>query len=462
MKQYLPNKEFLKTFFKYTTPVIIQALVSFLIGLVDTLLVSGLTNEAVSATYAVSQITFILNTFVSGIIMGASVYVQQFFGAKDEERLLQAHRMKLILGGAIFLLLTITAFIFGPYFIKFYARSSPNKSLIMAEAAKYAPIIYVSYIPYGLTLIYTSTFREIRKTSYPMIASVTALVMNVILGYLLIYVADFGIKGAAIATLISRILEFSILLLLAYKHHLISLKNTFKDFVVSRLLGKEIMRRGFPLFLNHLSWGLGMVALSSSYAAKADVLSALHIFNTTTAFFSIIYNALAVGVSIMIGNVLGEGKPEEAKRNAWQMLIFGIMSGVVFGVILISLSPFIPLSFKEVSVQEKELASKLLIIYGSCLSFFTIPTVSFGALRAGGKPQPVLILDVISMWIWSVPIAWLLITYTMVDLVWIYLAVQFGDFFKAVIGIIVMKKVNWANNLTTEFKEEINHLPSDW
>ena len=141
MKQYLPNKEFLKTFFKYTTPVIIQALVSFLIGLVDTLLVSGLTNEAVSATYAVSQITFILNTFVSGIIMGASVYVQQFFGAKDEERLLQAHRMKLILGGATFLLLTITAFIFGPYFIKFYARSSPNKSLINAEAAKYAPII---------------------------------------------------------------------------------------------------------------------------------------------------------------------------------------------------------------------------------------------------------------------------------------------------------------------------------
>lgn len=455
MRDYLPNKQFLKTFFKYALPVIIQALVLFSIGLVDTLLVSGLRNEAVSATYAVNQLTFVFNILAQAVVMGASIYVQQFYGAKDGKRVSEAHRAKLVINFITIAVSLLLVFVFGEQLISFFARNDLNKPGIMDDASKYAPLIFISYIPLGFVLTYGSTFREIRKTHYPLIATSIALVFQTGLGYILIYPANMGILGAAVATIIARTVELIIVLILAERVKLINLKTTFRHFVINKTLFAQIIKAGIPMFLNHMAWGIGMVVLSMSYAERANVLSAFNVFGTITNFFQVLYSSLAVGVVVMIGNVLGEGEIEEAKVNGKRLLFFGMAAGLVFGLILMSLSGVIPHAFEKVDPLQKQLATQLLLVYGAFLPFFVIPSVAFGALRTGGKAKYVVIVDVISMWLYAVPIAWILITQTNLDVIYIYLIVQLGDLVKGIIGIVLMLKVNWAVNLAEEFEQVI-------
>lgn len=198
-----------------------------------------------------------------------------------------------------------------------------------------------------------------------------------------------------------------------------------------------------------------MIILSLAYAQRSNVLSALSVISTMSNLFSIVFLGLSVGISVMVGNTLGQGDVEEAKSNAYKLIFLGVVIGLIIGALFIVFSGVIPLLFDEVTPEQKALASQLLIVYGCFIPIFAIAVCCFVILRTGGKTRLILLLDSFSMWIITVPMTWLIVLFTPLPLVWIYVLVQSVDLLKSAVGLILLKKSNWAVNLTTDFKNDV-------
>lgn len=444
------DKKFLRSFFSVAFPVMIQNFISFVVGFVDNLMVGSVSNAAVSAVYAANQATFLFFILTYGVISGAAIYIQQFHGAGDEKHLRQSFRFKWIMMGALLLVAMPLYYFFGKHLIWFYCKADSNASEIYALGQQYLNIVLISYIPYSIGCIYAYTFREISKTKVPMITAFCAFLTNVIFNSIFIYGLNMGVIGAAWATVIARTLEMIVLVLIAHLRKETFCLRLFSHFRIEKPLFKIILRKSIPLFINEMLWSSGMILLSLAYAQRDAVLSALSVVSTMSEIFGIIFQGLSVGVGVMVGNTLGAGELEEAKNNSNKIYILGIVISIVSGLLMIGLSPFIPLMFKEVTGEQKALATKLIIVYASLLWAFCICTCSYVTIRAGGKAAITLTLEGACMWGLAVPVAWILAKCTNVNIIVIYAIVQSTDILKAIFGLIIVRKGKWIKNLTED------------
>lgn len=320
----------------------------------------------------------------------------------------------------------------------------------------------VGFIPLGLSIILHSSLREIGKSKLTLISSSTSLLVNLIGNLIFIYGLKMGVKGASIATLIARITEFVILFILVQKFDVFKFKTFFADFKIEKQLAKRITVKTIPMFINEISWASAMIIISLSYTFRPNVLSSLSIINSITNICGFIYSGLGIGVGILVGATLGAGKIEEAKQNQKYLFKLGITVSIIMGLLMITLSPFIPLIFKEVAIDQQRLAAELIRIYAAFLFIFAICFTNYSTLRVGGQGLLAFLLDGGFMWFVAVTGSLLLAKYTTVSVIYLYLFVQFADLLKALTGIPIIKKGKWAQNLTTEFsvtnelKEEIS------
>ncbi len=454
MIKVLKDKHFLKTFFIIAFPVMLQQLISFVVSLVDTLMVSGLTNEAVSAVYAVNQLSFFLFVVIGGVLAGSGIFIQQFYGSKDMNRLYQTHRFKLVAGVALLVIALPLAFTFGHYVIEFYSRNNDHPAEILALALEYMPVILLGFIPYVFTAAYSTSLRETGRTMEPMLASSVAVVINIALNYLFIYGLGYGVLGAAIATSIARLVELIALIVICERRRFLTLNLIFKRFRIERHLIRTILHKSWPLLGNEIMWAGGMILISMAYAQRSNVLSALSIVSTMGNIFMIVFLGLSVGISVMVGNALGANRIHEAKENIKKLYTLGVMVSLVFGVVMIALSPLIPQMFVNVSASQKQLSTYLIIVYASFLWAFSLSTGVYMTLRAGGKSLLTFLLDSGTMWGVVVPLAWILASLTSLPLVGIYIVVQSVDIIKSVIGLLLIRRGSWIKNLTLEFQVE--------
>jgi len=451
MIKTLKDKAFIKKFFSISLPVMVQMLVSFFVTFIDNVMVGGISDEVVGAVFAVNQISFFFFVITYGLLSGAAIYVQQFSGAKDNLHLQQSVRYKLYIG-LIFLFIFIPIiFALGGQIISYYTRSSSNQGAIMVEALQYLPIIICSYIPLMFANIYGSTYREIGKTKLPVLISVISLITNASLNYVFIYIVQNGIVGVGIATLIARLVEMTLLIFISHLRKETFTKGLYQDWRVDLRLVKAINRKTIVMLINETLWSGGIIMQQLALASRVNVLSTLSIVATTTEIFGIIWAGLAVGVGVMLGNTLGEGKVEEAKVLSKQLLWMGITIALSLGFIMFWLSPLIPQLWTTVSQDQKVMATNILRIYMFYLPFFSIANVTYHTLRSGGKTSQALLLDGMVMWLGTVPLAWILALMTNVPLVWMWSLIQGIDLLKAGFGIYLVRRYDWAKNLTNPF-----------
>lgn len=444
----IKDKAFLRRFFAVAFPVMVQNFITFIVGFVDNIMVSSVSNEAVSAIYAANQATFLFFILTYGIISGAAIYIQQYNGANDEMHLRQAFRFKWLAMGALLLVVMPLYYFLGDRLIWFYCKSDINATQIYELGVQYLKIILISYIPYGISCIYANTFREISKTKIPMLTALMAFIINVTFNAIFIYGLKMGVIGAAIATVIARIAEMIVLIAVAHLKREKFCLRLFTHFRIEKVLLKDLIKKSIPLFINEAMWSTGMIMLSLAYAQRDSVLSALSVVSTVSEVFNIIFQGLCVGIGVMVGNTLGANKLDEAKENAFKIYVLGLIISICVGIIVIALSPVIPLMFSKVTPEQKKLATQLIIVFASLLWAFSLCNCGYATIRSGGKALMTLLLEESCMWLLAVPAAWILATFTNVSLVVIYIVVQGVDVIKAFAGIIIVKRGAWVKNLT--------------
>ena len=460
MKKYFGDKSFYKKVILIALPIMLQQGITQFVSLLDNVMIGNFSDTAMAGVSVVNQIIFVFNFVIIGALAAVGIYIAQYFGANDQHNQMLCFRLKFWVGLIILLLMILIILIFGDYLINAFLTnpSSQEEKLAIETSAKdYLFIISFTFLPYTISQIYSSTLREVGETVKPMIAGAIAVVVNGIFTMWFIYgglgVPAMGASGAAIATLIARIVEMLFLIFFTHKHHkkFNFVEGVFKSVYVPKRIIKNVLIKGTPLIFNELLWSLGTTLLLRIYSNRGtDILKAFSISSTTTNLFYIIFGAMASAISIMVGQSLGAGNLEEAVDNDRKLIMFSVIVCFIFGIILACIAPIIPMLYKDTSQDVRKLATSLMFVIAGCMIIFSFNTSCFYTLRAGGVTFVTFLFDSLFVWVVSLPLALVLVKLTDASIVLVYFVVQITEIIKSVIGYLLIKSKIWVKNLVVE------------
>ncbi len=439
-------------------PIVIQNAITNFVNLLDNIMVGQVGTEQMSGVAIANQLMFVFNLCVFGGMAGAGIFSAQFHGAGNQEGVRSCFRFKLCMC-AFLLLAAMAVFLLGgrTLIMQFlHDESDPGRiSDTLSHGLAYLHIMLWGLPAFSMTQVYAGTLRETGETKLPMYAGVAAVFVNLVFNYLLIFghfgFPKLGVEGAAIATVISRYVELSIVAFVTHTHanRFPFIRGIYRTLRVPGGLARDITIKGLPLLLNEGLWSLGMTMLTHCYSLRGlDVVAALNISSTISNLFAVTFISMGGATAILVGQSLGANALDEAKDRAWKLIAFGIAISIVTALLMAVVAPLIPRVYRT-SAEVRSLATAFLRIYALCMPMFTFCNCAYFIMRSGGKTLITFVFDSVYTWAIGVPIAWCLVHFTALPVVAVYLCVQMADLIKCAFGYAVLRMGIWMNNMVS-------------
>lgn len=454
---FIGDRNFYKMILLVAIPIMVQNGITNLVSLLDNVMVGRVGTEQMSGVAIVNQIINVFSICIFGAVSGAGIFGAQFYGKKDHEGVRNAFRFKLITGFllvTIWILLLITT---GPQLISLFLHDGTGAGDMentFHYGMQYLNVMLIGMIPYAVTQTYASTLRETGETILPMKAGIAAVAINLTLDYIFIFgklgLPAMGVIGAAIATVIARFAECGIVVFWTHSHcdrnpFALGLYRTLK---IPRVLVKQIILKGMPLLLNETLWSIGMAFMIQCYSTRGlAVVAGLNIATTVSNLFNVVFIALGNAIAIVIGQLLGAGKMEEAVDTDRKMIFFSVCCCFMIGAVLFVMAPFFPLIYNTTDTV-RGLATRFIMISSACMPIYGFLHAAYFTLRSGGKTMITFFFDSVYVWVIDIPLALLLTRFTGINIILIYLCCQLIEVVKCVIGFVLVKKKVWLNNMT--------------
>ena len=450
MKHLIGTRNFYKTLIAVAAPLVLQQLITTSVQLVDNVMVGRLGEQAIGSVSVVNQLYFVVILITFGAMGGAGVFSAQYFGSKDFDKLRQTFRFKIIIGFMVALLSFVLFTFFGEGLISIFT-SNPTT---IQGGLDYLNIIKWSAFPWILSVAISNTFRETGTTKPLLYISIVAIVTNTLLNLVLIFglfgFPALGIVGAAIATLIARIIEFSLMLILLQRKGQIFNSKVFEIFKIDKKILAGIVIMAIPLTLNEALWSSGQTVFLHAYSTRGDsALAALNITGAISQLVFVTFGGIATAVAVMVGNTLGKGDLQEAKDNSKKLIAFSVFIAVIAGIVLFVLSFFI-LNIYDVNEVTKQTAAFNIRVNALFIPVYSFNVALYFTLRAGGDTKSTMMIDAGYMWVIPVPIALILAYYTNLPVTLMFLLVQSLDIPKMAFALARYKKEHWVKNLAKE------------
>ncbi len=456
MKKFIGNKKFYMTVLALAIPIMIQNGITNLLSLADNIMIGQVGTEQMSGVAIVNQLMLVFNVSIFGVISGAGIFGAQFWGEKNYEGVRHTFRFKIMTSMIASALAIAVFWIFRIELISFYLKGSGDVGSIdetLNYGKQFLFIMLFGLIPYAVSQTYASTLREGGKTLPPMVASISAVVLNCILNYILIFgkfgAPELGVRGAALATVISRYVECALIIAWTHVNHEKNpfIEKAYRSMHIPRNLVGHIFVKGAPLIVNEFLWSAGMATIMQCYSVRGlSVVAGMNISNTINNVFTIVFIALGNSVAIIVGQQLGAEKFEEAKDSAYKMMFFSFMSCVVVGAIMVVVAPFFP-ELYNTSAQIKELAKQFIVVAAVCMPLQALTHCTYFTLRSGGKTVITFIFDSFFVWTVTIPLAFCLTRFTSISIVMVYFICQSIEIVKCVIGFVLVKKGVWIQKI---------------
>ncbi|MCR5264120.1 MAG: MATE family efflux transporter [Clostridiales bacterium] len=461
-KKYIGDRAFYRMLFSLVLPLIIQQGITNFVSLLDNLMVGGLGTLSMSAVSIVNQLIFVFNLTIFGGLSGMSIFSTQFCGLEDWKGMRDTFRLKMLFSVAAGMIAVAVFLIWGDsltmLFLQGESNSAEDIALTLKAARSYMSVAVLGLIPFAVVQVYAGTMREMGKTVIPMSAGIIAIFVNLVFNYLLIYgkfgFPRLGVTGAAAATVLSRFVEMSYVVIICHRKHGVFrfIEGVYRSLRIPAGLVKKIAVTGAPLLANEILWSLGMTFINRNYSLRGiTVIAASNISATVWNLFCVIMFAMGSAVAILVGQKLGAGDREGALDTDNKLLFFTLVSHILIGLLLIAAAPFIPLLYK-VEPEVRVLATRFLTIAGAALPIHAFIHVVYFTIRSGGKTFITFIFDSVYLWTFPALISFVLCRFTDLDIVWIYFCVQFIDTVKIAVGVPMLRSGFWANNLVNDIK----------
>lgn len=444
------DRKFLKAMLAIAIPIALQNLITSSLNMIDTLMISSLGDASIAGVGLANQVFFLYMLMVFGINSGSSIFISQFWGKKDTESIKKILGLAIFLGSIIGTIFTIAALFFPEKLMRIFTKDMEVINL----GIDYLRIVSFSYIITAIGFSFSVASRSIGEARLPMVVSSISFLTNTLFNYLLIFgklgFPRLGVKGAAYGTLIARIVELIIILYAVYSNNGVlagsfkELTSWNKDFIFNYL------KTTYPVIINETIWALGNVMYSIAYARIGkEATAAVQVAITVQNIFMVISRGLANACTVMVGNKIGAQEEETAIVYAKRFLVLATIIGIFLGSILFVSSSTILKLFKNLTPEVYNTANKLLKIIG--IVFFIKMfngTMIVGVLRGGGDTKFSMLLEMASIWLVGVPLAFLGALVFKLPVHIVLALVTLEEIVKAIISLPRLISRKWVKNVT--------------
>ena len=458
LKRYIGDRAFYARALRIAIPMIIQNGITNFVSLLDNIMVGQVGTIPMSGVSVVNGLLFVFNLCVFGACSGAGIFTAQFHGSHDEEGIRNTFRYKILV---CLLLTTLGVGIFlslGTPLIRLYLQGegdAADAAGVLEYGLDYLHVMLWGLLPFALSSTYSGTLRETGQTTVPMTAGITAVLVNLVLNYILIFghfgAPAMGVRGAALATVISRFVELTIVAgwLHLHRDRNTYIRGVYRSFRIPAPLFRSITFKGMPLLLNEFLWASGMAILNQCYSTCGlDVVPAMNIATTINSLGSVFYLSAGNAVGIIMGQLLGAGAQEEEVRDTNRKLIAASVTiGVLMTGVMVCISNIFPHLYNTTE-SVRHLATQLICVAAVMMPFNAFTNATYFTLRSGGQTMVTFVFDSGFVWACLIPVAFGLSRFTAMTILPLYMICQGLDVAKCALGGYMLKKGTWIQNLT--------------
>lgn len=448
------KKEFFSKLMILSLPIMLQNLLMSSVSFVDTMMIGMVGEAAIAAVGLANQMFFLITLFFFGVSSGAAIFVSQYWGAQDRVSMHKVMGIALLLSIAGALLSSIVSLVFPETIMRIFT----DDPMVIARGREYLEIVAVSYLFTAVVMVYSTSLRSTGDARTPLYIAVFSMSLNVVLNYLLI-LGKIGfprmeVRGAALATAISRGLEMVLLLLLVYGKKRAVAAPLKRLFGFNRIMVKKYFITCLPVILNEMFWSLGMTTYKIAFSRMGmEVIASVNVSESIQNLFFVVLMGISNASAIMIGNRIGENKIDLASLYATRLLRIGLFTGAVMGALLALLAPLLSIPF-NLSPTVALMTTRSLLSLGLLVPIKAYNMVLVvGVLRSGGDTRFSMFAELAGVWFIGVPCAFIGALVLHIPIYYLYLFVGLEEAFKLVVGMLRIKSGKWINRLTEDIPD---------
>lgn len=445
----LKDRSFTRTLVMIAIPIALQNLISAGINLLDNVMLGAVGETQISAASTANQLFFICNVLCIGIANGTNVLTAQYWGKKDSLSI----RKALAISYWCAILLSVVFFAAATFFPRQIISLFSHDPAVISEAAIYLDITRWLYLPASISTVALMTLRAVGTVNIAMITSGVSLLTNGFLNWVLIFgnlgAPALGIKGAAIATLIARLVELTITLVFmgGFERKIrLRLGDLWK---IDWSMGADFKTNVLPVVCNESIWSVGSASTIAIIGnLSTGFLAASGIFTTVNQLTMVAAWGISSAAAVIVGNTIGAGRHDLVMPRAKAIILLSLLVALVLGGLLWVGRPAI-LSLYNITPETYRLAYQILGLGAVIVVFQSVETtILMGVLRGGGDVKLVLVADTIFMWLISIPLG----AFTGFVLAWpmavVYAVIKSDELLKTAAGLLRVFRGNWIKDVT--------------
>ena len=427
-------------------PIALQQFMTALVGACDAIMLGKLSQDAMSAVSLATQVTFVFNLFMFAFMAGENMFVAQYYGKGDYKGISQVFSLVTKICGCIAVVFLAGALFFPEQLM----RILTNEETLIVLGSEYLRVIGISYVFSGIAQTFLAIMKNCGAVNMSTLINGVMVILNIVLNAVFIFglsgFPKMGIKGAALATVLATVVQFlwSVgYVLCRIRAVKFSLRSCEK-----KLFGR-FWQKAVPLLINNLAWGIGFSMYSVIMGhLGTDAVAANGIANISKNLVVCFCLGLGNAGSIIVGNRLGADRLQEAKEVGETLTKTAIIAGIVSGLVLIALSPFITKMVDLTSTARGYLQKMLLIssyyIAGKSVNCMTIG----GIFAAGGDSKFGMLCDSVTLWCIIVPLGCICAFILKLPVMVVYFVLNLDEIIKLPVVYKHYKKYKWIKNLT--------------
>ena len=435
-----------KEIVRLALPIALQQFMTALVGACDAIMLGKLSQDAMSAVSLATQVTFVFNLFMFAFMAGENMFVAQYYGKGDYTGISQVFSLVTKICGCI-----AVVFLAGTlFFPEQLMRILTNEKTLIVLGSEYLRVIGISYVFSGIAQTFLAIMKNCGAVNMSTLINGVMVILNIVLNAVFIFglsgFPKMGIKGAALATVLATVVQFlwSVgYVLCRIRAVKFSLRSCEK-----KLFGR-FWQKAVPLLINNLAWGIGFSMYSVIMGhLGTDAVAANGIANISKNLVVCFCLGLGNAGSIIVGNRLGADRLQEAKEVGETLTKTAIIAGIVSGLVLIALSPFITKMVDLTPIARGYLQKMLLIssyyIAGKSVNCMTIG----GIFAAGGDSKFGMLCDSVTLWCIIVPLGCICAFILKLPVMVVYFVLNLDEIIKLPVVYKHYKKYKWIKNLT--------------
>lgn len=431
-------------------PIALQNLINNAVSLTDTVMVATLGETAVSAVSLSGKYTFIFSLMMFGIISGSSVLASQYWGRKDMAAIVKVFAIALKLAMILGLIFTALAVAFPRAILRVFT----NIPEIIDCGEPYLRIVGASVFFGAVSQVFMGCMRSVERVKAALVNVIISFFVNLIVNAVLIFglfgFPKLGIIGAAIGVLSARLVEFVVTLIYARCNNLVRIR--FSDIMhTDRLYLRDLVHYSTPVFINETMWGLGISMHGAIYGRiSTEATAANNIVSSVQNILTVAMFGVASAASVIVGKAVGQNRFDEAKKNSRSLIVISLIVGLFCAsLVLITRMFILDLGIFNVTEQTAQYIRQMMIVSAViCVSSSLNTTMVVGILRGGGDTKFAAVLDLIFLWLFSLPLGVIVAFVLKAPVIWVMVALSVEEVCKMAFGLIRYRSGHWMRNLT--------------